>query len=74
MRSKPKALREIRERKGHTLTSLAPLARISKQRLWQLEADAEGLLPTTAKRIAEALEVDIEDIATIGDETVEVAG
>lgn len=70
MKSRPDALRSARERKGHTLTSLAPEVGLSKQRLWQLENDPEqqGLLPTTASRIAKALDVDIEDIATLTEE------
>ena len=72
MKSRPEALRSQRELKGHTLTSLASIADISKQRLWQLEDEATGLLPTTAKRIADALGVDITDIATLT-ETEEVA-
>lgn len=68
MKSKPQALKAIRERAGHTLTSLAPIAQVSKQRLWQLEADEDGILPTTAKRIADALGVDITDIAEIEEE------
>lgn len=70
MKSRPEALRSIRERNGHTLTSLAPVAGLSKQRLWQLEDEATGILPTTAKRIAEALGVSIEDIATLTAEEV----
>jgi DNA-binding XRE family transcriptional regulator len=70
MKSRPEALRSHRERKGHTLTSLASAADLSKQRLWQLEDEAAGLLPTTAKRIADALGVDITDIATLTDEAV----
>lgn len=71
MKSRPAALRSIRERRGHTLTSLAAEVDLSKQRLSQLEAEEEGLLPTTAKRIADALGVEIDEIATV---TEEVAG
>lgn len=75
VKCKPKALRAIRERSGHTLGSLAIAADVSKQRLWQLENDPEqkGIKPTTAKRIADGLGVDIEDIATITDDPEAVA-
>lgn len=58
------ALRRIRERQGHTLTSLAGASGFSKQRLSQLETDPDqrGILPTTAKRIADVLGVDIDAI------------
>lgn len=68
MKSKPRALRAERERKGHTLTSLAPLTGLSKQRLWQLESEPSGILPTNAKQVAEALGVGIEDIFLLSDE------
>ncbi len=73
MKSRPEALRSHRERKGHTLTSLAPLVSLSKQRLWQLEDKPTGLLPPTAKRIADALGVEITDIADLTDAPEEVA-
>lgn len=68
MKSRPTALRSLRERRGHTLTSLAAEVDLSKQRLSQLEAEPEGLLPTTAKRIADALGADIDDIFDVTDE------
>lgn len=70
MKSNPEALRKIRQGKGHTVTSLAEECDLSKQRLSEIEREALGLLPTTAKRLADALGVDIEAIATITDEAV----
>lgn len=68
MRSKPAALRAARQRQGHTITALAELSGVSKQRISDLESSAVGIMPPTAKRLADALGVDIEDIADITDE------
>ena len=68
MRSKPAALRAARQRQGHTVTALAKLSGVSKQRISDLESSAVGIMPPTAKRLADALGVDIEDIADIADE------
>ena len=68
MRSKPAALRAARQRQGHTVTALAELSGVSKQRISDLESSAVGIMPPTAKRLADALGVDIEDIADIADE------
>ena len=68
MRSKPAALRAARQRQGHTVTALAELSGVSKQRISDLESSAVGSMPPTAKRLADALGVDIEDIADIADE------
>lgn len=68
MRSKPAALRAARQRQGHTVTALAKLSGVSKQRISDLESGAVGIMPPTAKRLADALGVDIEDIADIADE------
>jgi transcriptional regulator with XRE-family HTH domain len=65
MKSKPAALRAARERQGHTITALAALSRVSKQRISDLETSPVGILPPTALRLADALGVDIEDIASI---------
>lgn len=66
MQTRPAALRSARERRGHTHTSLAEAAGLSKQRISQLEAGVDpGILPTTAKRLAEALGVEITDIADL---------
>ncbi len=73
MQTDATALRRIRERRGHTITSLAEACGVSKQRLSQLETrpDQRGILPTTAKRIADALGVTIDDIVV--DDDVEAA-
>jgi len=68
MRIKPAALRAARQRRGHTVTALAELSGVSKQRISDLESSAVGVMPPTAKRLADALGVDIEDIADIADE------
>ena len=68
MRIKPAALRAARQRQGHTVTALAELSGVSKQRISDLESSAVGIMPPTAKRLADALGVDIEDIADIADE------
>lgn len=75
MKTRPTALRSARERNGHTHTSLAAKAGVSKQRISQLEAGVDlGILPTTAKRLADALGVEITEIAELTDATEEVAG
>lgn len=69
MKVRPAALRSARERSGHTHTSLAALADLSKQRISQLEAGVDlGVWPTTAKRLADALGVEITDIADLTDD------
>ncbi|MGH9151357.1 MAG: helix-turn-helix domain-containing protein [Acidimicrobiales bacterium] len=68
MKSKPEALRELRQRKGHTVRSFAEACDLSRTRVSELEREALGLLPTTAKRIADALGVEIDDVATISEE------
>jgi len=65
MRSNAAALRALRQRKGHTCPTLAALSGVSAQRIWDLEQDDIGIRPTTAKRLADALGCDIEDITTI---------
>jgi transcriptional regulator with XRE-family HTH domain len=72
MRSNAAALRAARERKGHTLVSLGEVSGVSFQRISDLEQTDTGVRPTTAKRLADALGCDIEDIATI-DDPAEVA-
>jgi transcriptional regulator with XRE-family HTH domain len=72
MQTDATALRRLRERRGHTITSLAGACGLSKQRLSQLETDPDqrGIRPTTAKRIADALGVTIDDITIDDVETV----
>src|SRR5690606_31819385 len=49
MRSKPAALRAARQRQGHTVTALAKLSGVSKQRISDLQSSAGGIMPTQAK-------------------------
>lgn len=66
--SKPAALQKARVNAGHTMRSLARKSGVSVQRISELENETEivGLRPTTAKRLAKALGVDIDDIAQQG--------
>lgn len=65
MKSNPEALRAERERKGHTGVGLARLSGVSFQRIWDLEQQPTAMRPTTAKKLADALGVEIEEIATV---------
>lgn len=64
MTIKPAALRSKRQEAGHTGGSLGRKARVSKQRISELESAEVGIRETTAKRLADALECRIDDIAT----------
>lgn len=73
MKSDPAALREIRERNGHTGRSLAEKSGVSQQRISDLEKDAVRVFPTTMRRLADALGVEIEEIATVCADEEQVA-
>jgi transcriptional regulator with XRE-family HTH domain len=62
VRSKPAALRALRQERGHTQRSLARGAGISHPRISQLEAESVPIRPTTARKLADALEVAVADI------------
>lgn len=64
MKSDPTAIRARRERAGHTRPTLGKASGVSQQRIAELETDACPLLPTTARKLAEALGCDIPDIVT----------
>lgn len=73
LKSNPGALRRIRELKGHTGPSLARVSGVSQPRISELEQQPCPMWPTTAKRLADALGVEITDIAVSDDDQVEVA-
>jgi transcriptional regulator with XRE-family HTH domain len=73
LRSNPEALRRIRETSGHTTPSLAKASGVSFRRIWGLEQESCRMLPTTAKRLADALGVKVTDITVQDDEPAEVS-
>ena len=58
-------VRQLRMLKGLTIQILADFAGVSKQSVLRLEM-GKGIRPALAKDIARVLEVEVEDIATIG--------
>lgn len=64
-------LRTIRERSGMTQTDLAEAADVDRSHLSLIESGRRNASPPTAKRLADALGVDITDI-TVSDEPAEV--
>ncbi len=59
-------LKDYRERKGLTQAELAELAGVSLRGIAGYEANDRGMNPNTARKLAEALEVDIPTL--MGDE------
>lgn len=62
MKSDPDRLRQLREAKGHSQSSLARVSGVSQTRIGELEAAAAGVRPPTAAALAKALGVGIADI------------
>lgn len=68
MRIDPTALRDARQRAGHSQASLGRVARVAQSHISHLERGAgREIRPTTAKRLADALGVDIDAITTRDD-------
>lgn len=72
MKSKPGAFRRAREAKGHSQASLSKASTVSQSQISGYEADASPVRPTTAKKIAVVLGVEIEDIFDLTEEDEEV--
>lgn len=64
LQSDPEALRNLRQTKGHSTRTLAGVAGITHATISRLESGSVAVFPATAKRIADALGVEITDIAT----------
>lgn len=74
LKSNPRELRKLRRAKGHSGYTLAEASGVSQPRISELESGSTPLHPRTAKRLADALGVEITDIATVEpDEPVEVS-
>ncbi len=71
LRSDPEALRALRRRKGHSTRTLAARAELSHAAIVRLEKGAVPVKPDTADRLAEALGVEITDIATVVEQDAE---
>lgn len=71
LRSDHEALRRLRQSKGHSGRTLSEVSGVSQPRICELEAKPTPILPMTAKRLADALGVEIENITTITTETAE---
>lgn len=64
MRSRPAAIRTLREAKGHSQASLARAAGVAQTRISRLERlPAAGIRPATALKLASELGVPIAAIA-----------
>lgn len=57
-----KGFREKRLLRGHTLVSLGLAADASKQTMGQVERRVNGIGPEKAKKVAQALHVEFEEI------------
>lgn len=64
------AIRDLRWERGLSQIELARRAEISRSQLCRVESGERGLGPANAKRIADALEVEISDITELVDEAV----
>lgn len=75
LKSNPEAIRRLRKAKGHSTLTLAEESTVSQQRISDLEKEPTVVRSMTAKRLADALGVQITDIATVhpDDEPSEVA-
>ena len=56
---------EFRIKKGYTISSLSKLVKISKSGLRKIELSENSPSPTTAKSIADALEVPFDELFKI---------
>lgn len=63
--SKPEEIRKLRKEQGHSTLTLAEESTVSQQRISDLEKEPTALRSMTAKRLADALGVQITDIATV---------
>jgi transcriptional regulator with XRE-family HTH domain len=54
--------REIRIKKGFTIVSLAAAVGTTKQTIGQIERGINGVGPENAKKIAEVLEVEFDEV------------
>lgn len=70
--SRPQELRKRREQSGHSGHTLAEVSGVSQPRISELETGAIPIRPTTARRLADALGVEIPDITTSVDTPAEV--
>lgn len=74
LRSNHEELFRLRTEKGHSLRTLAAEAGISHQAIGRLESGPVVVYPATAKRLADALGVEMLAIAVVVQaETTEVA-
>lgn len=74
LKSKPEAIRRLRKQKGHSTLTLAEESTVSQQRISDLEQQPTVLRSMTAKRLADALGVQITDIATVYDDDPQTEG
>ena len=65
MQTNTKALTRYRLAKGYSQTDLAEKAGLTPSHITRLETGKRGMRPSTAKALADALDVKIEDIAIL---------
>lgn len=62
MRSDPEAIRKAREGAGHSQASLARASGVAQSHISKLESGAWPIRPTTAKKLADALDLTPGDL------------
>lgn len=65
MQANSQAIRRGRLAKGLTQAELADKVGLSRQAIWLIESDRNGVRPPTLRKIADALDVDVADLAVL---------
>lgn len=55
-------LRELRERRAFSLRELSELSGVNYNAIWRIEVGRTGAQPRTVRRLAEALEVEPDEL------------